>query len=55
MRKVRLLKPHTHEGKNYEPGTVLEVEADRADWLMGLGVAELIDKPTARNKEIKEV
>lgn len=54
MRKVKLLRPHSHEGKDYDTGAVLDVEGDRAEWLIGLGVAEPMDKTTAKNKE-KEV
>lgn len=36
--KVKLLKPHTHAGRDYRAGAHLEVDADTAEWLRLQGV-----------------
>jgi hypothetical protein len=51
--KVRLLKPHTHEGRDYKPGDVLTVDADRAAWLKRQGVAEALGEEKAALKGYK--
>jgi len=38
MVQVKLLKPHTHAGVDFVPGTVLDVDERRAQWLVDLGV-----------------
>lgn len=40
---VRLLATHTHAGRDYAPGEVLEVSATDADWIVQQGVGERID------------
>lgn len=40
---VRLLAPHTHAGRDYAPGEVLEVTVTDADWIVQQGVGERID------------
>jgi hypothetical protein len=54
--KVRLLKQHTHEGRDYKAGDVLTVDSDRAAWLKGQGVAETIgeEKTTLKNDKLKD-
>lgn len=34
MRDIRLLKPHTHAGRDYPPDAVLTVDDATADWLL---------------------
>lgn len=41
---VVLVKPHTHKGRDYAVGATLMLDADRADWLINAGAAQL---PTA--------
>lgn len=36
---VRLAKPHTHEGTQYDPGQIIEVSALDAGWLLDHGTA----------------
>ena len=38
--KVKLAKPHTHEGKDYPAGHDLPVGKSTADWLRKAGVVE---------------
>jgi hypothetical protein len=38
--RVRLLKPHTHAGRDYPAGVVLEVAPHIARWVMAQGVAK---------------
>lgn len=45
LKRVRLLKPHRHGGRDYLPGHCLALPAHKADWLTSTGVAE--DAPTA--------
>lgn len=54
--KVRLLKPHTHEGRDYKPGDVIALDGDRAVWLKGQGVAENLgeEKATLKNDKNKD-
>jgi hypothetical protein len=51
--KVRLLKPHIHEGKDYKAGDVLTVDMDRAAWLKGQGVAETLGEEKVAFKNNK--
>lgn len=37
---VKLLKPHTHRGIDLQPGAKLDLPKNKAEWLIGLGVAE---------------
>lgn len=41
--KVKLLKPHEHEGRRYDKGKVIEVRQDQAQRLKAWGVAEMLD------------
>lgn len=43
--KVELLKPHTHAGKDYPAGAVIEIDPAQAEWLIAIGVA----KPTKKS------
>ena len=38
--QVRLLKMHTHEGRDRERGEVIDLEPELAGWLIDSGVAE---------------
>jgi len=38
--RVRLLKPHRHAGRDYPAGAALDLAADKAAWLIGVGVAQ---------------
>lgn len=37
---IKLLKPHRHAGRDYPVGATLELREDKAQWLIGLGIAE---------------
>lgn len=38
---VKLLKPHTHAGRQYPPGARLDsLRPDQEEWLVGIQVAE---------------
>lgn len=39
---VELLRPHTHAGRDYPPGSVLDLDPDSAAWLISLGVARAV-------------
>ncbi len=45
--RITLLKPHTHAGRKYPAGAKLTIEQHKAEWLIGLGVAEASAEPTA--------
>lgn len=56
---IRLLKPHTHASRQYPAGAEIQLRDDKAQWLVGLKVAErvgddpiVIDAPPP--KEIKK-
>lgn len=47
MKKIKLLKPHEHAGREYPTGAILSIPADAADWLIANGAAEAeADKPS---------
>ena len=37
--QVTLIKPHTHEGREYPAGASLTLRPDQAEWLVAIGVA----------------
>lgn len=37
---IKLRKPHTHAGRDYQPGNKLTLDSDSADWLISIGSAE---------------
>lgn len=41
--QVQLLKTHTHEGHDREPGEIIDLEPVLAEWLIDSGVAEPLD------------
>lgn len=45
--KVELLADHTHAGRRYPSGQVLDLPDEQARWLIGLGVAEPDADPVA--------
>lgn len=45
IERIELLKPHTHAGREYPAGAILDlaqlgVAPDSAAWLIGIGVAK---------------
>lgn len=52
IKTVTLLKPHRHQGRDYPIGAQLKLHGDRADWLIGIGRAELA--PAEPKKTAKE-
>lgn len=40
--KIELLKPHTHAGKDYPPGAVIELDKQAAEWLTAIGSAKAL-------------
>jgi len=38
--KIKLLKPHTHAGRDYPKGAELKLNADSAQWLISIKTAE---------------
>jgi len=38
--KVKLLKPHEHQGRRRLPGDILDLDESTAQWLIDIGVAE---------------
>lgn len=47
MKRITLKAPHTHAGRKYPAGAKLSLEEHKAEWLIGLGVAEASAEPTA--------
>ncbi|WP_415034875.1 hypothetical protein [Azonexus sp.] len=45
--QLKLLKAHTHAGRNYPAGAQIDVAAHKAAWLIGMGVAEAAPAPVA--------
>ena len=45
MTRLTLNRPHTHAGRLYAPGAVLDVDPAIADWLIGHGVAQPEPEP----------
>ena len=40
--KIELITPHTHAGKLYPPGAVIDLDADAAQWLIDFGAAKKV-------------
>ncbi len=49
MKQIKLLKPHTHDGRDYPVDAVITMHSDSADWLIAIGVAEPV-KPQKESK-----
>lgn len=52
MHKVKLLKPHTHAGRQYQAGDEIEVSAPVRDWLAARGI--VADTKPATKKPAQE-
>lgn len=37
---IELQRPHRHAGRDYQPGQVLRLPANKAEWLIAKGVAK---------------
>ncbi|MFA7239372.1 MAG: hypothetical protein WC091_04610 [Sulfuricellaceae bacterium] len=42
--KIELIKPHTHAGRQYQPGDAIDLDADLAQWLIDIGAARLVKR-----------
>jgi hypothetical protein len=42
--KIELIKPHTHAGRRYQPGEMIDMDADLAQWLIDIGAARAVKK-----------
>lgn len=51
MEKVELLKEHEHAGQKQPAGTVLELDADTARWLVEQGVARAVVTESKRSRK----
>lgn len=45
-KRVKLLKPHRHAGRDYKPEQFLELPEAKAEWLVSVGTAEAAPAPT---------
>lgn len=57
--KIELLKPHTHAGRDYQPGSVIELDKDAAEWLIAMNTAfsyqpSTVSKNTAQPRKTTE-
>lgn len=52
LKTIKLLQSHTHAGRDYPAGAILTMEADSADWLIAIGVAELAPKSATRQPRV---
>lgn len=50
MKKVKLIKPHTHAGVDYAPGALIEVDEATAQWLAEQGVIEANEAKPKKEK-----
>lgn len=53
--KIELLKPHTHAGRDYPEGSLIDTEAlqmdrDSAEWLIAIGAARRIEQPNPQGE-----
>ncbi|WP_062196538.1 DUF7210 family protein [Caldimonas taiwanensis] len=46
--KVELLADHTHAGRRYPSGQVLDLPDEQARWLIGLGAAKALQTQDGR-------
>ncbi|HAT8009596.1 TPA: hypothetical protein ACHWKL_003602 [Providencia stuartii] len=53
MKKVRLLKPHTHLSKTYQPNEVISVSPFAADWLVLQNIGEYVEQKSSIKKAAK--
>jgi hypothetical protein len=54
MTAIELTKPHTHAGRDYAPGAVLDVDDGAARWLIEIGVAKATDPTQETQRKAKE-
>lgn len=47
LTQITLTRPHRHAGRQYLPGAMLTIRDDKAQWLIGKGVARPIATETA--------
>lgn len=45
-KRIKLLKPHRHLGRDYQPEQCLELPEGKADWLIAAGSAEAAPAPS---------
>jgi hypothetical protein len=53
--RVKLLKPHTHAGRDYPAGAELDLADADAQWLAGIKVAEPVTTKPAKPGKTEEV
>lgn len=44
-KRVKLIKPHRHAGRDYQPEQFLELPEGKAQWLIATGTAEAAPTP----------
>lgn len=49
MTKIKLLTPHTHQGKPYQAGDVIEVEQSDADFIVKHQIGDVVK--ATKNKQ----
>lgn len=52
--QVKLLKPHTHAGREFPAGATLTLREDQAEWLIAMAVAEPVTAATPAPATKKE-
>jgi len=52
--KIKFLKQHEHDGKQYAPGDVVELHTDAAVFLTERGIAENVKKQPKSNPQSTE-
>lgn len=45
-KRIKLIKPHRHAGRDYLPEQHLELPEGKAQWLISVGAAEAAPTPT---------
>lgn len=45
--QIKLVRPHTHAGRDYPAGAILDLDADAAQWLVAIGAAARHVTPAA--------
>lgn len=46
-KRIKLIKPHRHAGRDYLPEQCLELPEGKAEWLISVGAAEAAPMPAA--------
>jgi hypothetical protein len=39
---IRLLRRHTHAGKEFEPDDLIAIDKDQAEWLVNAGIGQFL-------------